>query len=78
MDDEGRILMERIDSLQEELKRLNIKQQSYVEMISHLRARVGAVERRKREIHYEVLDINDKVRAWEQVKLKNGQDEKAN
>lgn len=60
-------IIEKIDSLKEELVRLNIKTQCYTETISHLRSRVERCERRKAEIHNEVIDLKDKVRAWQAI-----------
>ena len=68
MDEEKKKILAEIEAKQAELNRLNIKEQTFVEMISHLRSRVNRVETRKREIHDEISDIRAKVRAWEQAR----------
>ena len=64
-------IMRSIDKLRDELKVINIKQQCYTETICHLRARVAKCERRKAEIHNEILDIRDMVKAWEAARSSN-------
>lgn len=55
----------KINALSNELQRLDIKEQAFTETIAHLRARVLKVERRKKEIHFEINDIKEMVRALE-------------
>ena len=55
----------KVNSLSKELEKLNIKEQAFTETIAHLRARVLKVGRRKREIHFEINDLKEEVRALE-------------
>ena len=55
----------KINALSKELQCLDIKEQAFVETIAHSRARVLKVERRKKEIHFEINDIKELVRALE-------------
>ena len=64
MEDKESIIA-KIDALIKELERLNVKQQTFIETIAHLRSRVERCECRKREIHNQIGDIKLKVRAWE-------------
>lgn len=57
-------MLGRINSLYDELKSLSVKQQTFSEMISHLRSRFDRVETRKREIHYEIQDIKAQAKVW--------------
>lgn len=66
MDEKEQILNE-IEAKKKEIERLNMKQQIFTEIISHLRTRVIKAETRKREIHNEVIDLKDKVYAWLQT-----------
>lgn len=66
MDEKEQILKE-IEAKKKEIERLNMKQQIFTEVISHLRTRVSKAETRKREIHNEIIDLKDKVYAWLQT-----------
>ena len=66
MDEKEQILNE-IEAKKKEIERLNMKQQIFTEVISHLRSRVSKAETRKREIHNEIIDLKDKVYAWLQT-----------
>ena len=66
MDEKEQILNE-IEAKKKEIERLNMKQQIFTEIISHLRTRVIKAETRKREIHNEIIDLKDKVYAWLQT-----------
>ena len=63
MDEKEQILNE-IEAKKKEIERLNLRQQIFTEVISHLRTRVSKAETRKREIHNEIIDLKDKVNAW--------------
>lgn len=66
MDEKEQILNE-IEAKKKEIERLNLRQQIFTEIISHLRTRVSKAETRKREIHNEIIDLKDKVYAWLQT-----------
>ena len=66
MDEKEQILNE-IEAKKKEIERLNMKQQIFTEVITHLRSRVSKAETRKREIHNEIIDLKDKVYAWLQT-----------
>ena len=66
MDEKEQILNE-IETKKKEIERLNLRQQIFTEIISHLRTRVIKAETRKREIHNEIIDLKDKVYAWLQT-----------
>lgn len=51
-----------------EIERLNMKIQTFTEVIAHLRSRVDRAETRKREIRYEISDIKAKVEAWQKAR----------
>ena len=63
MDEKEQIINE-IEAKKKEIERLNLRQQIFTEVISHLRTRVSKAETRKREIHNEIIDLKDKVNAW--------------
>ncbi|MGM9685156.1 MAG: hypothetical protein ACI3YI_02890 [Bacteroidaceae bacterium] len=71
MDKEKEEIIAEINALQEELKKLNVKSQTFVELIGHLRARTESVEHRKTEIHKEIQRIKVKVDAWTSARKKN-------
>ena len=52
----------KINSFSKELERLDLKIQTFTEVIAHLRSRVLKAERRKREIHFEINDLKEEVR----------------
>lgn len=58
-------LIARVNKLSKELPSLDLKIQTFTEVIAHLRARVLKAERRKREIHFEINDLKEEVRAME-------------
>lgn len=58
-------LIARVNKLSKELPTLDLKIQTFTEVIAHLRARVLKAERRKREIHFEINDLKEEVRALE-------------
>ena len=64
--DQKQELIARVNKLSKELPTLDLKIQTFTEVIAHLRARVLKAERRKREIHFEINDIKELVRALEQ------------
>ena len=70
MDEEKEQILKEIEAKTEEIKRLIMRMQIFTEIISHLRSRVSRAETRKREIHNEILDLRDRVIAWEQTKMK--------
>ena len=55
----------KVHSLSMELQRLDLKIQTFTEVIAHLRSRVLKADRRKREIHFEINDLKEEVRALE-------------
>ena len=59
-------LIAKVNKLSKELPTLDLKIQTFTEVIAHLRARVLKAERRKREIHFEINDLKELVRALEQ------------
>jgi hypothetical protein len=67
MDEKEQILNEIETKKKKEIERLNLRQQIFTEIISHLRTRVSKAETRKREIHNEIIDLKDKVYAWLQT-----------
>lgn len=58
-------LIAKVNKLSKELPALDLKIQTFTEVIAHLRARVLKAERRKREIHFEINDLKELVRAME-------------
>lgn len=58
-------IIERCDELKQEIYRQNLKIQTFTEVIVHLRSRILRAERRKKEIHFEICDLKDEVRALE-------------
>lgn len=58
-------LIAKVNKLSKELPTLDLKIQTFTEVIAHLRARVLKAERRKREIHFEINDLKEEVRALE-------------
>lgn len=70
MDEEKELILKEIETMTEEIKRLNMRVQIFTEVISHLRTRVAKAETRKREIHNEILTLRDRVVAWERTKKK--------
>ena len=71
MEQDKKNIIKKIDELQNELQILAIKQETLNGIIAALRSKQFVLERRKRQIHYEIVDIQDKVRAWESAKSKN-------
>lgn len=58
-------LIAKVNKLSKELPTLDLKIQTFTEVIAHLRARVLKAERRKREIHFLINDLKEEVRALE-------------
>ena len=71
MEQDKEKIIKRIDTLKDELQTLAVKQETLNGIIATLRSKHFVLERRKREIHNEIVDIQDKVRAWESAKSKN-------
>ena len=71
MEQDKEKIIKRIDTLKDELQTLAVKQETLNGIIAALRSKHFVLERRKREIHNEIVDIQDKVRAWESAKSKN-------
>ena len=63
-------LIAKVNKLSKELPTLDLKIQTFTEVIAHLRARVLKAERRKREIHFEINDLKELVRAMERETAK--------
>ena len=59
-------LLGRINVLSNELSTIANKETAFIEIIAHLRARITKIERRKREIHAEISDLKEEVRALEE------------
>lgn len=64
----------KVNSLSKELQRLDLKIQTFTEVIAHLRSRVLKADRRKREIHFEINDLKELVRAMERETAQPGTD----
>ena len=67
MDEERQQILKEIEAKMKDIERLNMKIQTFTEVISHLRSRVGKAETRKREIHNEIIDIKARVMAWKKA-----------
>ena len=76
---EGECLLGRINSFSDELNAISVKETAFVEIIAHLRARITKIERRKREIHLEISDLKEEVRALEEetARLETEKDNKS-
>ncbi len=68
MDEEKEAILKEIEAKTKELERLNMKIQTFTEVIAHLRSRVDRAETRKRKIRYEISDIRAKVEAWQKAR----------
>ena len=68
MDEEKEVILKEIEAKKKEIERINLRVQIFTEVIAHLRARVSKAESRKREIHNEIIDIRDRVSAWEKAR----------
>ena len=64
MDREKEEILASIEALQKELIKLNVKSQTFSEMIGYLRSRTDSVERKKAEIHKKIQKVTARVEGW--------------
>lgn len=58
-------ILKKIDEYQKELLIITHKQEAVRESLDLLRNKIFKYERRRRQIHNEIMDIQDRVKAWE-------------
>ena len=65
MDEEKEQILKEIDAKRKKIEHINMKIQCFTEVIAHLRSRVSKCETRKRTLHNEIIDLKDRVLAWQ-------------
>ena len=68
MDEERNEILRLCDKKMHEIERLNMKIQIFTEAIAHFRSRVANCETKKKEIHNEIIDLKDRVSAWQRAR----------